>query len=150
MNKELLFNIGATLALAYLTESAFSRNVRKEVGYRDHWTCQADGDGIMGRCLTAELEGLDHPVSYMEGYWITAAHYNSGVQYKSHPQHDNPTSGRCLCDLDHAAEELARGNENGARLMLGMGVYNQKEAEKRGGQLVLTIDELKDLINERS
>jgi len=144
---ESLLFLSSSVATIALIESAFTRNVRKEVGARDHWKCQADGEATPGRCLTAEMEGIDHPVSYQEGYWITAAHYNSGVQYKSHPEHNNPESGRCLCDLCHAAEELIRGNENGARLMLNMGIYTQKDAPKHGGQRILTIEELKDLVN---
>lgn len=137
-----VFFVGA----AYLLSNfALSKGNRIEAGRRDGWQCQADGDGSDGRCLGAEYFHESEPLSYQRGYWVQLAHYNSGVQRKSHPKHDHPDSARCLCTLCHAAEELSRGNQKGAELLLKMGLYSHDGANNVGENIYPTLDLVQSL-----
>lgn len=134
---ELLHHIAIPDYLIYLASLppllAFSVKVRKEIGQRDSWTCQT----YRGECLTGILANGGHPVAYREGFMVTASHYDT-----EHGK-DHKSAGRILCVLDHAREELDRGNEWGAEQLLRMGIYHREGANRKGGNIYFTIDDLR-------
>ena len=73
---------------------AFPVATRKEIGARDHWTCEC------GR-------------AYKDGWMVEAAHYE-GMEGA-----DNPEAGRILCMACHLREHIAMGDMQGAGLIAG-------------------------------
>lgn len=69
---------------------AFSLNIRKLIGKRDNWTCQADGCD----------DGTGQPKSYQNGWMVHAAH-KSEHHLKSDPLYDTVEAGEILCVDDH-------------------------------------------------
>jgi hypothetical protein len=124
--KDLLLPSFALLAVALLSTAAFPDYIRKEIGRRDHWTCQ----GRHGReCVISYLNN-GKPVSFKDGYMVTAAHVDH--DHKNRKKYRSPSNGRILCVLDHALDEFERGNEWGALKQLEMGVYTWSYLEETG------------------
>lgn len=139
-----LFLLPVTLyALYRISNAAFSTQSRKEIGKRDWWTCQADVEGTTG-CLTGQRVNGGHPVSFSEGFMVTAAHYD----HTKNDQYDHTHNGRILCQMCHAYEELGRGNEWGANRMLELGIYNVHEVRRRGGNEFVTIEDLHEGVRQ--
>lgn len=114
---------------------AFTKRARRIIGKRDGWQCQT----LEGICISAEHVHQPYPVKFSEGWMVTAAHYphlhNSGDD-------DNPKRGRILCQICHATEEVLRGNINGARGLLAMGVYTTDYARSINHQWYPTIEQI--------
>ena len=121
--------------VASLPFTAFSTGVRKEIGKRDHWQCQAD------ICFWERVTGK--PARFQDGFMVEAAHYPH--KHNGHVDEDS-TNGRILCTVDHAIEELHRGNEGGARLLLSRGIYTWDYAKKHHKQVYYSVDKLKKLL----
>lgn len=68
----------SALGLLAIAFNAFSKKTRKEIGKRDHWTCQSCGK------------------KFSDGFMVHAAH-NSNEHQKSNPLYDDPSSGKILC-----------------------------------------------------
>lgn len=91
ISHELLTHAPDLLSLAPFL-LAFSLNIRKLIGKRDHWTCQDCGD------------------KYSDGVMVHASHYNHD---KSDPNYDKVEGGRIQCvDCHQAYHELYVGNAN--------------------------------------
>lgn len=134
-------NLPTLLALGTLA-FAFTEQARKEIGKRDHWTCQ--GHVVGEECFWEKVTGK--PAKFQDGYMVTAAHYpdvheQTGKGYCD----DNIENGRMLCTMDHAVEEIERGNEKGARLVAQMGVYTWERAAKEHKQIYPQIEKLRIL-----
>ncbi len=113
--------IGPLLAMGWLTSAAFNPETRRKIGERDHWTCQHKGSDGQHDCDR----------SFQSGYMVTAAHLP-----RLHGQRDNdPSAGRMLCVIHHAAEEFRRNNARGAAAQLATGVYTNEYAKMRGGNV---------------
>jgi len=67
--------------LGLISQAAFSRKIRKQIGKRDNWHCQD--------------EGCDK--SFQEGTMVHASHYN----HKRGRNYDNPENGRIQCVEHH-------------------------------------------------
>lgn len=90
MNKErIIYEAGISLAslglLSQVIRLAFSYEVRKEIGSRDHWTCQAEGCD----------DGHGRPKSFKNGWMIYASHILT--HDKNSPIYNKPETGRCHC-----------------------------------------------------
>lgn len=73
-----------------LSQFAFSLKTRKEIGKRDHWTCQDCG------------------VQFQDGFMVHASHYNHD---RSREDYDHADSGRIQCvDCHETYHELYVGN----------------------------------------
>lgn len=98
--RERLIKIGiaaiATTALIEISQFAFSRPVRQEIGKRDNWTCQNCGK------------------KFSDGWMVQAAHYDHDRNKKDY---DRPESGRILCTQCHIDDELKRGSKQSAALL---------------------------------
>lgn len=94
MRKEL--RLGILLGAVALSELAFSRPVRQEIGKRDGWTCQNCGK------------------KFSDGWHVQAAHYNHNRFSRNY---DNPNNGRILCTQCHIDDELKRGSKQSAALL---------------------------------
>lgn len=117
--------LALTLSLAALgaLTGAFSFPIRRRIGERDGWECQAEG------CTRA----------HRDGWFVTAAHLDHD---RGSSEYDDEQNGRILCIAHHALEELSRGNTWGAKKLLAMGLYTREEAQRLGRNEYLTIDEL--------
>lgn len=71
---------------------AFSINVRKSIGKRDHWTCQDCG------------------VQFKDGYMVHASHYNHD---KTKPNYDDINNGRIQCVDCHEAWHVSHMGDEG-------------------------------------
>jgi hypothetical protein len=123
-SKDLLSPLFTLIAIAALSTAAFPSHIRKEIGRRDHWTCQ----GRHGRECVISFLNHDKPASFKDGFMVTAAHNDHDHKNKS--KYYSPTNGRVLCVFDHALDELERGNEWGALKQLEMGVYTWSYLEE--------------------
>lgn len=135
--------IAVGVALYEVSQFAFTIAARKEIGARDEWTCQ----GLDGVCTWEESFGA--PASFKEGFMVQAAHYPEVHDKTGQGYHDKDVgNGRILCVLDHAIEEIKRGNERGAQQVLRMGTftinYIRENPEVR--QQYFSVDEVKVLI----
>ena len=139
MRKEILTTLGlfATLELSKL---AFTRSARREVGIRDHWTC----NGLFDQPCTFGKD--NQPASWDDGFWVNAAHIDHD---KKSDFYNNPNNGRILCSTHHAMEHLMKGEEWEAESILSHGVYNVHYVKKTGRQTILELDQLRELL-ERS
>lgn len=124
---ERLAKIGLVLATLEVSRWAFSKSVRMEIGRRDDWTCQEEECGL----------------SFNDGYWVQASHYDHN---KKNPSHNTTGNGRILCTLHHAIEHLEKGDEWSAKAILDQGVYTRQHVKETGQQTILTIDELRKLL----
>lgn len=115
--------------------TAFSTAARKEIGRRDKWECQAD------YCFWERVNGK--PARFQDGYMVEAAHYP--YKHNGHVDED-PTNGRILCTVDHAIEEIKRGNDKGAQLLLSHGIYTYDYCKKGHKQVYYNLVKLKKLI----
>lgn len=86
----------ATVALVEVSQLAFSRPVRQEIGERDNWTCQNCGK------------------RFSDGWMVQAAHYDHD---KRKSTYDDPNNGRILCTGCHIDDELQHGNKHAASLL---------------------------------
>jgi hypothetical protein len=84
--------LGTGLTLILLT-AAFSKDVRKEIGARDKWTCQS--------CSK----------QFRDGYMVHAAH-KSEHHSKSDPLYNTPEAGEILC-IDCHQEQHEEGTSLG-------------------------------------
>lgn len=87
-----LFGLTAT-ALGFLANSAFSTPVRKEIGRRDDWECQGEGD--CSHCAGGRPKRFD------EGWMVDAAHYPELHHKRNNPLYDTPDAGRIRCIEGH-------------------------------------------------
>jgi hypothetical protein len=101
--------IGVGIAAYLMKDLAFYEATREEILMRDRGTCQGLGD------YGCYWEPAYHKAASLTlGFHVQAAHYP-----KLHGKHNgNPNAGRVLCTVDHAIEELLRGNANGADFLL--------------------------------
>ena len=135
--RDAVFMAGGLLAIWEISGLAFHFKTRKEIGMRDNWTCQ----GLHGRgCVMEHING-GKPARYQDGYMVTAAHWP-----EAHGAFDDdPEAGRILCTLDHAIEEVERGNRSGAGKLLKMGVYSWDHQKKTGEQWRPSLDEVRQI-----
>jgi hypothetical protein len=119
---QIIQDISPLLILAP-TLLAFGRKTRQEIGQRDNWTCTFPG------CRR----------SFKDGWIIHAAHFQHD---RNNPGYDDPNMGRMLCVEHHAIEELSRGNEPGAILLLSGGLYTDAYKSKYG-QKYLSINDIR-------
>ena len=128
---------GTAFLLYEASKSAFNIGTRKEIGRDQHWTCQ----GVDGRdCILNNTQGKS--AKWSDGFMITVAHYPS-----LHGKHnDDPSAGRCLCQMCHAIEEIKRGNEWGADKLLKMGIYNKYKEKEMGHNIYPTVDRIKGVM----
>lgn len=94
-SKELVVFIASLGLLSQAFFYAFSKDVRKEIGTRDKWTCQDCGK------------------QFKDGYMVQAAH-ESDRHHKGHPMYNDPTSGKIRCIDCHQAQH-ERGTSLGKR-----------------------------------
>lgn len=85
--------------LYLVSQAAFSRGVRKQIGYRDGWECQCEDGCDLGR------DGS--PARFQDGFMVDAAHHYHDA---SAEWYDDPQNGRTLCLAHHYLDELAKGN----------------------------------------
>lgn len=85
--------------LGLVSLAAFSRGTRKEIGYRDNWTCQWEGGCDLGR------DG--GPARFQDGFMVDAAHHDHDASQEWYDYADN---GRILCLAHHYLDELAKGH----------------------------------------
>ena len=93
---------------------AFSIKTRKEIGTRDHWTCQDCG------------------VQFRDGYMVHASHYDHD---KSKPIYDSAENGRIQCiDCHQGWHEIHVGDEEaiGMTYLGNMAAIELLEATVRG------------------
>lgn len=112
--KETFLHLAPLAPILLLTFSAFNRETRKEIGRRDHWTCQHFG-------CNRDTHG---------GYYVQAAHFPE----KHGKDNSNPNAGRILCTVHHALEEIQRGNVYGAQRLLEDGIFTPQHLEQYGVQ----------------
>ena len=90
-----LLNIINTVAILggifFVSQLAFSRKVRKEIGQKNNWTCQAD----------------DCDKSFATGWMVHASH-DPEHHHKSDPKYDHPSSGDIRC-IEHHLEQHLEG-----------------------------------------
>ena len=127
------------VALYEASQFAFTISARKEIGRRDNWTCQ----GMDGECVYEKTSG--YTASWQDGFMLTAAHYPEQHHLSGKGYNDpNPDNGRILCTLDHAMEEIKRGNDRGAQSILNMGIYHVNHIRENGiKQEYFTVKEIK-------
>ncbi len=120
---DILKTIGVLAVTVYaakeISQLALTPEARREAGARDSWRCTGvDGE----ECITKTLTGED--VSFMNGYYVTLAHYKTTADQSGKGYHDpKPENARVLCYLDHIAEEADMGNMKGAKLLTNSGMY---------------------------
>lgn len=134
---------GLTLYAALeLSRLAFTTKARKEIGNRDNWECQ----GLYGTsCYWEDKTG--ESASHKNGYYVQAAHWPETHQSKPDKNKDR---GRILCSCCHASEEMLRGNQWGAKMILRSGIMTFGHAERTDEQLYMGVDDLREFINDRS
>lgn len=138
----LLTLAAVSVATLEISRYGLTREARKEAGARDHWTCQGVGEEP---CYQASLNG-GHPARFQDGYWVQLAHYPEKHHLTGKGYHDpDPENARVLCTLCHACEEVDRGNERGARLVLSDGLFSKKHERQTGEQIHITLDEALEL-----
>lgn len=109
--------------LIFLPFTAFSRETRRIIGQRDHWTCLTCGK------------------AFRDGWMVTAAHYD---HRRDSQNYDDPQNGRILCIRCHAQNELDAGYPDFAELLLqGFGLYTEEYLAKSGKrQVYLSLRDL--------
>ena len=138
-----VIGLGITAGVVYESSKyAFTRSARKEIGARDEWTCQ----GRNGSGCVHESGFHGKAASFQDGFWVQAAHYPEDHHHSGYGYHDKDTSnGRILCTLDHAIEEINRGNESGAQKLCEMGVFSWDHEKETGQQWNPTIEEVLEI-----
>lgn len=151
MNRERITNLFQTARTAveiaaFLPLSAFTISTRKEVGSRDHWTCQ----GINGNGCSMTHLNSGEPLNWDSGFYVTAAHYPDKHHHTGKGYHDtDPDNGRILCLIDHAAEEVMRQNQRGARKLLGAsdGIYHRTFVAETGlSQMKVYLEDVLEIM----
>lgn len=94
-----LLVIGGLFLLSEISKGAFSRGKRKEIGYRDNWTCQWEDGCTLGR------DG--QPARFQDGFMVDAAHHDHNAKSE---WYDEIVNGRILCLAHHYLDELAKGH----------------------------------------
>ncbi len=146
MRKEALVGIGLLAASFSVSRLAFTRSTRKEIGERDEWACQ----GRNGNECIFQQSKQSEAAKFSKGFWVQAAHYPEEHHHSGKGYHDkNPTNGRILCTIDHALEEIERGNEWGAKALLRQGVFSWDHQNQTGEQWYPTVEEVLE-IQERA
>ena len=96
MNKERLITTGASaLGLLAVSQFAFSKSTRLEIGERDGWECQETGK------------------RFADGWMLHAAHYDHD---RDNPDYDEAYNGRMLsvgAHKDHHVDHQGRAHEIG-------------------------------------
>jgi len=93
-----LYDVGLASLVVIEIALAFSRPVRKQIGYRDKWQCQWE------KCTR----------SFQKGYMVQAAHYDHD---KSDPNYDTVDAGRILCTTHHIQDHIELGDIRSAKLI---------------------------------
>src|SRR3990167_5496621 len=83
--------------LFLLSQFAFSLKVRKQIGRRDHWTCQNEDCD----------DGEGQPKKYQNGYIVHASH-KPEHHLKSDPIYDTSEAGDIRC-IEHHLEQHEEG-----------------------------------------
>lgn len=96
MNKEivkLVEGLSLAVGITALATTAFSFDVRRQIGKRANWHCEEDG------CEK----------SFQTGWMVQAAHKRNHHK-RDDPLYNDPSSGRCLCIEHHLQEHEAGTN----------------------------------------